>query len=65
MKRFPKDCSEKGCPYCHVFDLSVDDLVISCDILGKSCDACDGDFCFMLCPLDGKKEEPKEDETND
>lgn len=49
--RFPKDCWEKKCPHFKVWDLSIDDLCCACDLLHKSCDACDEDFSFLLCPL--------------
>ena|GEM_PF-2863811 len=48
--RFPKDCNGK-CPHIGVRDLSIDDLVIICRELKMSCDACDEDFSFLLCPL--------------
>ena len=49
--RFPKDCWKKNCPYFHTRDLSIDDLVCSCDLLTIECDACDEDFSLYLCPL--------------
>ena len=49
--RFPKDCWDKKCPYFHTRDLSIDDLVCTCDLLKISCDACDEGFCLYLCPL--------------
>ena len=49
--RFPKDCWNKQCPHFHTRDLSIDDLVCSCDLLKIECDACDEDFCLYLCPL--------------
>lgn len=52
MNRFPKDCWEKNCQHFHVADMSIDDLHCICDILRAGCDACDEDFCFLLCPLD-------------
>ncbi len=59
--RFPKDCWKKNCPHFHTRDLSVDDLVCTCDLLKMQCDACDEDWCLYLCPLpnDGHIEEPK------
>ena len=56
-RRFPKDCWGKKCPHFRVRDLSVDDLACTCDILNVECDACDEDFCFLLCPM------PEEEET--
>ena len=56
-KRFPKDCWDKKCPHFHTRDLSIDDLVCTCDLLKIQCDACDEDFSFYLCPLPN---EPKE-----
>ena len=49
--RFPKDCWDKKCPHFHTKDLSIDDLVCTCDLLKIICDACDEDFCLYLCPL--------------
>lgn len=57
MKRFPNDCT-KDCPHYSEYDLSIDDLVGSCALLQRSCDLCEGDFCFLLCPL-------KEEDSND
>ena len=51
MNRFPKDCWGKSCPHFHAVDMSIDDLFCTCDILQEGCDACDEDFCFLLCPL--------------
>lgn len=51
MNRFPKDCWDKNCPHFHTVDMSIDDLLCTCDILHASCDACDEDFCFLLCPV--------------
>ena len=50
--RFPNDCWEKKCPHFHVWDMSIDDLCCACDLLKKQCDACDGDYCLLLCPID-------------
>lgn len=61
MNRFPKDCWKKNCPHFHVIDMSIDDLLCICDILQKECDACDGDFCFLLCPLSKRSPEEGED----
>ena len=44
--RFPKDCWGKNCPHFHTRDLSIDDLVCTCDLLKIQCDACDEDWCF-------------------
>ena len=49
--RFPKDCWKKKCPHFKCWDMSVDDLCCSCDLLKIQCDACDEDFCLYLCPL--------------
>lgn len=51
MNRFPKDCWGKNCPHFHAVDMSIDDLFCTCDILQEGCDACEEDFCFLLCPL--------------
>lgn len=51
MDRFPKDCWYKKCKHFHVTDMSVDDLLCACDVLKTECDACDEDFCFVLCQL--------------
>lgn len=51
LDRFPMDCWDKKCPHFHVADLNVDDMVCTCDILQRSCDACDEDYNFTLCPL--------------
>lgn len=48
-KRFPKDCTT-DCPHYSQWDLSIDDLVGACDLLEISCDLCDEDYCFYLCP---------------
>ena len=32
-ERFPKDCWKKNCPHFHTRDLSIDDLVCTCDLL--------------------------------
>lgn len=53
--RFPKDCWAKKCPHFHVVDLSIDDLSCICDLLKQSCDACDEDFSFVLCPINNNK----------
>lgn len=53
MDRFPKDCWKKNCKHFHVTDMSIDDLVCACDILKAECDACDEDFCILLCPEGG------------
>ena len=58
--RFPKNCWEKKCPHFHTRDLSIDDLVCTCDLLKISCDACDEDFCLYLCPLPDDTRTPKE-----
>lgn len=59
MNRFPKDCWGKNCPHFHAVDMSIDDLFCTCDILQEGCDACEEDFCFLLCPL---SERPPEGE---
>ena len=59
MDRFPKDCWDKKCKHFHVTDLSVDDLLCACDVLGYECDACDEDYCHLCCPLAEKTEEGK------
>lgn len=38
--RFPKDCWDKKCSHFHTRDLSIDDLVCTCDLLKIQCDAC-------------------------
>lgn len=58
MNRFPKDCWGKNCPHFHTVDMSIDDLLCACDILQAECDACDEDFCFLICPL--SKRPPEE-----
>lgn len=60
-ERFPKDCWDKQCPHFHVIDMSIDDLLCSCDLLNASCDACDEDFCFLLCPNSGGYSRPPEE----
>jgi predicted transcriptional regulator len=56
MRRFPKDC-DINCEHYSQYDMSVDDYVATCDKIGISCDLCEGDYCFYLCPLtkDGEK----------
>lgn len=49
--RFPKDCWKKKCKYFRTRDMSIDDLVCTCDLLKMQCDACDEDWSFLLCPL--------------
>ena len=49
--RFPKDCWKKKCQHFHIRDMSIDDLVCTCDLLKMQCDACDEDLSFLLCPL--------------
>lgn len=61
MNRFPKDCWGKNCPHFHTIDMSIDDLLCACDILQKECDACDEDFCFLLCPLSKRPPEGGEE----
>ena len=61
MNRFPKDCWGKNCPHFHTFDTSIDDLLCACDILQAKCDACDEDFCFLLCPLSERQPEGEKD----
>ena len=60
--RFPKNCWDKKCPHFHTRDLSIDDLVCTCDLLKIQCDACDEDFCLYLCPLPN---EPKKEVLGD
>lgn len=62
MNRFPKDCWEKNCPHFHTVDMSIDDLFCACDILQVKCDACDEEFCFLICPQ--SKRPPEEEEDN-
>lgn len=57
MSRFPKDCWDKNCEHFHVTDMSIDDLLCACDVLKMECDACDEDFCFVLCPLADEDEQ--------
>ena len=57
MSRFPKDCWDKNCNHFHVTDMSIDDLLCVCDLLGYECDACDEDYCYLRCPLAEKEEE--------
>ena len=57
VDRFPMDCWDKKCPHFHTVDMSIDDLLCFCDILGAECDACDEDFCYVVCPLGGKEAE--------
>ena len=57
MSRFPKDCWDKNCEHFHAMDMSVDDLVCACGVLGYECDAWDEDYCYLLCPLAEKTEE--------
>ena len=45
--RFPKNCWDKKCTHFHTRDLSIDDLVCTCDLLKIQCNACDEDFCFF------------------
>ena len=52
--RFPKDCWDKKCQHFHVKDMSIDDLLCTCDLLQMQCDVCDENFSFGLCP---KKDE--------
>lgn len=47
---FPKDCCDKKCQHFHVRDMSIDDLLYTCDLLQMQCDACDENFSFVLCP---------------
>ena len=61
MNRFPKDCWGKNCPHFHTVDMSIDDLLCACDILQAECDACDEDFCFLICPLSKRPPEGEED----
>lgn len=63
--RFPKDCWDKKCPHFHTVDLSIDDLVCTCDLLKIKCDACDEDFCLYLCPLPNDTRTQKEGEQVD
>lgn len=57
MDRFPKDCWDKHCEHFHVSDMSVDDLLCTCDVCGYECDACDEDYFYLQCPLSKKIEE--------
>ena len=50
MRRFPKDC-DINCEHYSQYDMSVDDYVATCDKIGVSCDLCDEDYCFYLCPI--------------
>ena len=50
--RFPKDCHGKNCPHFYAWDLNVDDITCTCDLLNVQCDVYDEDFCYLLCPLD-------------
>lgn len=58
--RFPKDCWKKNCPHFHTRDLSIDNLVCTCDLLKIECDACYEDFCLYLCPLSNEIKERDE-----
>ena len=58
--RFPKDCWKKKCPHFHTVDLSVDDLVCSCDLLKLKCDACDEMFSLYICPMSDEDNNIKE-----
>lgn len=49
--RFPKDCWKKKCPHFKAWDMSIDDLCCYCDLLEVQCDACDEDYCLILCPI--------------
>ena len=49
--RFPKDCWGKNCPHFKYWDMSIDDLCCSCDLLKIQCDACDEAFSLYICPL--------------
>lgn len=64
MNRFPKDCWEKNCPHFHTVDMSIDALLCACDILQVKCDACDEDFCFLICPLSKHTPEGEEDNND-
>lgn len=64
MNRFPKDCWGKNCPHFHTVDMSIDDLLCACDILQAKCDACDEDFCFLICPLSKRPPEGEEGKRN-
>jgi hypothetical protein len=55
MKRFPKDCNIH-CEHYYDFDMSVDDIVAGCRLLGQQCDLCDEDFSYTLCPLESEGE---------
>lgn len=57
MSRFPKDCWDKNCKHFHVTDMSIDDLLCACDVLGYECDARDEDHYHLRCPLAEKAEE--------
>ena len=48
---FPRNCWTKKCPHFHTRDMSIDDLICTCDLLKISCDACDEMFSFLICPL--------------
>lgn len=52
VQRFPKDCWNANCPHFHAWDLSIDDMTATCDLLGKQCDMCDEDRSLLTCPLD-------------
>ena len=60
--RFPKDCWLKKCPHFKLFDLSIDDLVCTCELLKVQCDACNEDFSPCVCPLTQIEERSKENE---
>lgn len=48
---FPRDCWNIDCEYKHVYDLSVDDLVIVCRLMGIECDACEMHYALSVkCP---------------
>ena len=51
---FPRDCWIKKCEHFHTYDMSIDDLVCTCNLLKMQCDACDEDFCYLTCPKEDK-----------
>ena len=51
IKLFPTDCN-LDCKYYSEYDLSIDDIVCCCNLLGIEIDACDTALSILpICPL--------------
>lgn len=59
VTRFPIDCNS-DCEHYSEYDLSIDDIVCCCSLLGVEIDLCDTLFApLLLCPHKNQKGDTK------